>query len=218
MTVIFDLDNTLYEAKQYHYGGFERIADHLSREHSLVKQEVYERLKTIWKEKSSMYPHLFDDLLRTYGLEDDVKHLVRMFNNYDCELTPYSDTLPTINELRRRKYKLGIVTDGDPDRQKRKIESLGLLDLFDAIVYTKALEVSKSSTIPFSEVLTQLNADPEESYYVGDNPLIDFKGAKEAGLRTIRLLRGEFRNRPKNEHIDMEINGLEEIVEVVNNG
>ena len=43
-------------------------------------------------------------------------------------------------------------------------------------------------------MLGSLNVKGEEVVYVGDNPHVDFYGAKKAGMNTVRLQRGEFRN------------------------
>jgi len=61
-------------------------------------------------------------------------------------------------------------------------------------------------------VLNDLNISAEHSVYVGDNPHTDFRGAKEVGMATIRLRRGEFSNDDsKADSIDFEIDNHREI-------
>ena len=86
--------------------------------------------------------------------------------------------------------------------------------LFNQIIYTKKLNRPKPSVIPFKEMIKKLKTDPNQAYYIGDNPLIDFKGAKKAGLITIRIMKGELLKFSSNEFIDYEINSLKEIIEV----
>ena len=62
--------------------------------------------------------------------------------------------------------------------------------------------------------MKDLNINPEKSFYIADNPLVDFKGAKEAGFNTIRIKRGEFSHIPPNEDIDTEINSLNELLDI----
>jgi len=215
--IIFDLDNTLYDVEQYYSGGFKEIANYLSKKYGLSKQEIYKRLVNCWNEKTSMYSHLFDDLLDSFNLENELENVIKVFNDYDGELKPYSDVIPTLKELKERNYKLGIVTDGNVERQKRKIELLGFERFFDIIVFTKELNNPKPSEIPFQEVINKLEVSPQKSFYVGDNPLIDFEGAKKVGMKTVRLLKGEFKNIPKNKFIDYEIKEFKELLEFINN-
>lgn len=214
--IIFDLDNTLYDVEQYFLGVFDEIAGYLSKEYHISGQATYKNLVNLWKIKTSMYPHLFDDLLNSLGLENELENVIKIFNDYDGKLKPYPSVIPTLKELKKRNYKLGIITDGHVERQKRKINSLGLGGFFGVIVFTKELYNPKPSEIPFQEVINKLKITPQQSFYVGDNPLIDFEGAKKVGMKTVRVLRGEFKNIPRNEHIDYEIEEFKELLEVVN--
>jgi len=215
--IIFDLDNTLYDVEQYYLGAFKEIAKYLSKKYGLSKQEIYKRLVNRWREKTSMYPHLFNDLLDFFNLKNELENIIKIFNDYDGELKPYSDVIPTLNELKERNYKLGIITDGNVERQKRKIKLLGLDRFFDIIVFTKELDNPKPSEIPFQRAIDKLGVKSQECFFVGDNPLIDFEGAKKVGMKTVRLLKGEFKNIAKNEFIDYEIKEFKELLEVMNN-
>jgi putative hydrolase of the HAD superfamily len=216
--IIFDLDNTLYNVEQYCFGAFEEIAECLSKKHDLSKQESYKRVVKLWRGKTSMYSHLFDELLDLLDLGNELENVIEIFNNYDGELKPYPDVIPTLRELKKRNCKLGMITDGNVERQKRKIRLLGLEGFFDAIVFTKELDNPKPSEIPFQEAISELKTTPQKLFYVGDNPLIDFEGAKKVGMKTVRVLKGEFKNIPKNGYIDYEVKGIKELLEVVNHG
>jgi putative hydrolase of the HAD superfamily len=73
--------------------------------------------------------------------------------------------------------------------QRRKVHALGIESSFDAIVYSDDLgrEHWKPSTLPFQRILYSLNITPNESVYVGDNPLKDFIGARKMGMMTIQI-------------------------------
>lgn len=215
--IIFDLDNTLYDAEQYYFGAFKEITKYLSKKHNISKQEIYKRLVNLWREKTSMYSHLFDDLLDFFNLEIELENIIKIFNDYDGEFKPYPDVIQTLKELKNRNHKLGIITDGKVERQKRKIKSLGIDEFFDAVIFTKEFDNPKPSEIPFQEAINKLKVSPQKSFYVGDNPLIDFEGAKKIGMKTVRVLKGEFRDIPKNEYIDYEISELKELLKVINN-
>lgn len=213
--ILFDLDNTLYDARKYFIGAFTVISEYLSGKYSIYQEVIYNELVKLWEKKTSMHPHLFNDLLYLFNInENEVEILVKIFNEYDGKLEPYPDAILTLQELKRRYYKLGVVTDGNVDRQKRKMELLGFRHFFDVIIYAKEID-SKSSPHPYFKALEELKTKPSNTFYVADNPLIDFEGAKKAGMRTIRLLRGEFAKVPGDKYIDFEINRLDKLLEII---
>jgi len=212
---LFDLDNTLYDAQQYFLGAFTDVSKYISAKHDIPERAVYKALVKLWKEKTSMYPYLFNDLLELlYLSQDGISTLVRTFNEYAGKIEPYPDAIPTLHKLKETGVKLGIITDGNMERQKRKIELLGLTFLFDVIIYAEEM-ASKPSPISFLAALERLHIKATDACYIADNPLIDFKGAKEAGIKTTRILRGEFAEVPRTEYIDFEIKTLDQLLEIV---
>jgi len=212
--VLFDLDNTLYDGQQYFLGASNDISKYISAKYDLSQHEVYETLVELWRQKTSMHPYLFNDLLNLFHLDQDsLKSIVKIFNEHSRRIEPYPDVVPILRILKERDYKLGIITDGNIERQKRKIESLRLKSLFDVVIYSKEVE-SKPSPRPFLAALDKLRVKPSVAFYVADNPLIDFQGARRLGIRTIRILRGEFSRIPGNEYIDSEIEKLDELLEI----
>lgn len=216
--VLFDLDNTLYDVEQYFFGAFRMISEYLSKKYGVPRQNIYKKLVEIWKEKTSMYPRLFNDLLNFFKIDEkEVQNLLKLFNGYDGRIKPYPDTVPTLNALREKGYKLGLITDGNSERQERKIKLLNIQHFFNVITYTKEIE-PKPSPVSYLKTLKKLDVDPPNAFYVADNPLIDFEGAKKAGIKTIRILKGEFAKLLKNEYIDFEIRGLDEVLKLLGGG
>jgi putative hydrolase of the HAD superfamily len=211
-SAIFDLDNTLYDSAQYYSGAFSEVAEYLAGKYTQSRKNIYEKLMRNWRENTSMYPHLFNDLLNELGIENEVKNIVEIFNNYNGTLELYPGTYSALEELKSRGFKLGIITDGTVHRQKRKIKSLEINSLFDSMVFTKELGHSKLTEVPFRKALDELKVFPEDSIYVGDNPHLDFKGAKAMGVKTVRILQGEFRHVPKDKYIDHEISKITELI------
>lgn len=212
---LFDLDNTLYDAQQYFLGAFDDISQYLSTKYNMPKREIFQTTAELWRQKTSMYPYFFNDLLDLFHFDrGNLQGIIDIFNGYTGWIEPHPDVIPTLQALRERSYRLGIITDGNVERQKRKIGSLKLEPFFDVIIYTKEIQ-SKPSPTPFLIALAKLKVKAPDAFYIADNPLIDFKGAKEAGMKTIRILRGEFTKIPRNEYIDFEIEKLDELLRIV---
>jgi len=213
--ILFDLDNTLFDVEQYFSGAFLQISMFLSTKYKISKNKIFRILMEIWKKHTSMYPYLFNDLLDILDLKENVNEIVRMFNSFTGELQPYEDVIPTLSVLKNMNFKLGIITDGNVERQKRKIELLKLQMYFNSIIFTYEISNPKPSIIPYQSAVKRLKLIPKKSYYIGDNPYIDFEGAKKIGLITIRIKKGEFASVPTNSNIDIEINSISDLLKII---
>ncbi|MCD6411555.1 MAG: HAD family hydrolase [Thermoplasmata archaeon] len=216
VAIIFDLDNTLYDAEQYFRQAFQNISEYLSKKYpENPRRKIYNVLFSLWRKKTSMYPKLFDEALEILGIKEPVDSLIWVFDNCQIKLTPYRDAICILKKLKRDDHKLGLLTDGKINRQNRKIDSLGIREFFDAIVVCEETGFRKPSPVPYRYILNKLGISPHLSIYVGDNPLIDFEGAKKAGMHTVRILRGEFRTYKSNSFVDWEIDKFKELIGVI---
>jgi putative hydrolase of the HAD superfamily len=86
-------------------------------------------------------------------------------------------------------YRLGVITDGLPAIQARKVRALELERVMDKILYTWDYGADKEKPDPFSFslMLEYFHADPESVLVVGDNPDKDCKGAHGAGIRCAQV-------------------------------
>ena len=77
--------------------------------------------------------------------------------------------------------KLGIVTNGDHDLQMNKLRLLHFDGFVDEIVISGDVGVQKPDTKPFEVMSEKLGIPPSQLLYVGDNPLNDVEGSRNAG-------------------------------------
>ena len=213
--VLFDLDNTLFDVKQYMTGAFADVAAHLEAEYGVNGEQVHADLMKVWRTNTSMYPHLFDDIVAECSIDADIEQIVAIFNDHEPALEPYEGVHEVINDLRQTGHTLGIITDGTADRQRRKLEALGLRQMFEIVVLTAELDEQKPSQLPYDEAARRLNRPGDRCIYVGDNPEVDFAGAKKAEMGTIRVCQGEFRNLPSGPDVDMSIDDISELSKVI---
>ena len=212
--IFFDLDNTLYDSEIYYTRAFKSISEFLQKEFKVEQESSFDFLYSNWKKTTSMYNQMFDDVIDKFDLEISTFDLVKIFNEqevYESDL--FSDTIPVLQKL-SNKFKLGIITDGDVSRQKRKLRNCKLHDFANFVIYTKEIE-PKPSPKPFQHALNQLSSSTVRPFYVADNPKIDFKGAKQLNFSTIRIIRGEFKNIDSDEYVDYSIEKLYEIEKII---
>ena len=212
--IFFDLDNTLYDSEIYYDRAFKSISEFLEKEFKVEQESSFDFLYSNWKKTTSMYNQMFDDVIDKFDFEISTSDLVKIFNEqevYESDL--FSDTIPVLQKL-SNKFKLGIITDGDVSRQKRKLRNCKLHDFANFVIYTKEIE-PKPSPKPFQHALNQLSSSTVRPFYVADNPKIDFKGAKQLNFSTIRIIRGEFKNIDSDEYVDYSIEKLYEIEKII---
>lgn len=101
----------------------------------------------------------------------------------------FPDTLSTVAEIRRRGYRLGIVTNrlwgGKPFHED--LRSIGLLDYFDLphIAISGDLGLRKPNPRIFEYALDALGASPRETAMIGDSLSADILGAQPLGIYAV---------------------------------
>lgn len=213
---IFDLDYVFYNEDLYYFAVFERMCSflHLNSEDLDLMKKIYKKVKL--KSKDILGDILKSLELYTPELQEE------FFEFYKTTYKPlplYEDAEETIYALKTRNYKLGIVTNGTVEAQKSKIKCLGIEKIFDKILYAREFgkDFEKPHIKPFIEICKRFGIRPNESVYIGDNPLTDFKGAKELGFITVRILRGPYKEILSPRGLNLEVNNLTELLKLESN-
>jgi FMN phosphatase YigB (HAD superfamily) len=98
----------------------------------------------------------------------------------------YPDTLEVLSVLRRRGFRTGIVSNNAfPIILESYLASHGQRHLFDVVIVSGNVGYVKPGKSIFRETLRQLNAQADETLFIGDDPEADIKGAKAVGMRTV---------------------------------
>jgi len=118
--------------------------------------------------------------------------------------------IPVIKEL-SRKYQLGVVSNGFTDVQYRKLEAMGLRDLFVCVVLSEEIGIRKPDPRIFLRAALLLHRQPQECLYVGDSYANDVIGAKNAGMRACWLNRAEVKMPDEKTKPDFVIGKFEEL-------
>jgi putative hydrolase of the HAD superfamily len=121
----------------------------------------------------------------------------------------YEDTNPAL-ALLSKSYSLGLLTNGAPDLQRRKIEGAGIRGFFDQVLVSGDIGIGKPDRRIFEMILTRLNAGPETSLMIGNSLITDVQGAQGAGMRAAWLNRS---GKARDDSIipDWELSGLNEL-------
>ena len=93
--------------------------------------------------------------------------------------------LRAIEKFRRNGFKIGLVTNGKTPFQERNFKALGFSELFDCVVVSESVGLRKPDKAIFELACHKMNVDAGSSVFIGDNPVADKEGAKNAGMATI---------------------------------
>ncbi len=187
--VVFDLDDTLYSSKDFYY----KVYGCIQSMYNINKEDVLNFLIKHYKNKT-------------------IKNLINNILKCDVKLDLIKHARDLLECLKNKQYKVGLITNGIPSIQKIKLKKLGIYDIFDSIVYAVELKAMKPSHIPYLKSIEELNVLPSESFYIGDDPNIDFCGARRIGMHTIRIKYGVYKNSPSNKCVDYEINSYKALL------
>jgi putative hydrolase of the HAD superfamily len=105
---------------------------------------------------------------------------VRLENMY---LLPGAQS--TLDLLFSRGYRLGLLTNGDGETQRYKIERFGLAKYFERILIEGEIGFGKPDARMYWLALSALGLKPEQTYMVGDNLSWDVEAPQQMGIKTI---------------------------------
>jgi putative hydrolase of the HAD superfamily len=148
---------------------------------------------------------------RELGIEAPSDVLMRVA---DCRISfnPYPESEPVLRALRGMGRKLYVVSNWDI-RLVRVLDDLGWTPFFEGIVVSAILGVEKPAPDIFEEALRLAGVDPEKALHVGNDPVTDVRGAREAGIDTVFVAREREFEDPGATFVIPDLTGLPEILE-----
>ena len=88
------------------------------------------------------------------------------------------------------RYRLGLVTNGTAETQRRKLEKLGLESAFDPVVISEEVGFKKPDERIFRVALDRLGSPAHRVAFVGDDPVADIAGAQALGMVAVQVGKG----------------------------
>lgn len=136
-SVIFDLDNTIYDEHAFLFDGYRRVVRYVALLAGLDSQEGYEFLRRTYLTEGRV--GLFDKFILQFGLKYPVtrdRMLDQLRELSGVRLSCFS----YCQEFFPRVSKVFVITNGNLSQQKAKCQSLGLLSLNKDLVIVYAAE------------------------------------------------------------------------------
>jgi HAD superfamily hydrolase (TIGR01509 family) len=114
-----------------------------------------------------------------------------------------------------RRFKVGAVSNGLPDVQYRKLETLGLRDVFAYIVLSEEIGIRKPDPEIFRRAADLLGVPRSACLYIGDSYDSDIVGAKAAGMSTCWFCRDALYPENAIVHTDYAVSSLEKLQRIL---
>ena len=181
--LIFDLDDTLYRESDFVMSGYRAVARHVADNYGCDFECVFSTMMKTFETKGR---RAVLSVLREKFLDASVAldALVWVYRRHNPSIRLYPGYLGLLKEF-AGNYRMGIITDGLPEVQERKVRALGLESIMNRIICTweYGAEKEKPHPLSFSLMLDSLDAKPDSALFIGDNPEKDCRGAHQAGMK-----------------------------------
>ena len=195
--LIFDLDNTLYDfsiiweksnKQVYEYLKYDRIASYeeFFKNYKAINNMLVDgvlkgniKLREIRNKRLKITLEKFGIILT----EEDCKfYYEKQFKFILESIKPNKEVNQWIKRL-NKKYKMIILTNGKSCEQRRKIEKLGLDNMFKLYISGET-HISKPKAEAFINVLEKENIVASETMMIGDSLHYDINPANKLGMKT----------------------------------
>jgi len=216
--VLFDLDNTLIDFINIKIKCIKDAINAIRNKGlNLSEEDAFSEIILIYTNINFEYSEVFQDFLKKVLGRIDYKLLSVAIVAYRKTranyVKPFNNVKKTLEELRKKGLKLGIITDAPKIKAWIRIASMELEDYFDFVIAFEDTNEKKPSMLPFKKALNELKISPEQVLFVGDNPERDIKGAKKAGMKTALAKYGQFLD--GEETADYELTDIKDLIKII---
>ncbi len=214
--IYFDLDNTLIDRTGAAYDIYcDIVSDCLPHfaKHSAEYEAAVQRLM-IWDEYGSIEKtHVFSRFCKVYQLDESLveslsNRWAEQFGEYARSFSKSEEILEKLSE----KYRLGLLTNGYPHMQRKKLEKSGLEKYFEVVIVSGEYGMHKPDVRIFQHACEMMRLSPEEIIFVGDTFAADVLGALRCGMKPVWIHSDSLM---RTEMDVLRIHKIEELIELL---
>jgi HAD superfamily hydrolase (TIGR01509 family) len=201
-TLLFDWDGTVVDSAQL---GLKALEQSFAALGVSFDKELY----------AQVYSPNWYSVYEALGLpkEQWLKADELWIHNYGEQTAqPVAGAQQTINELKRKGYRLGVVSSGTECRVLREVSELGLASVFEIVICNEQMTNKKPHPEGLETALRSLGCKCEHTAYVGDSPE-DIEMGRRAKMFTVGV-RSDYPTSWKLEsrQPDILLNSLDELL------
>jgi len=219
--ILFDLDNTLIDfMKMKKKSTDAALSAMIKAGLNIDKKGGWQLLEKLFRKHGIEYQQIFNEFLtETLGYVD-LKILAAAVVEYrrikGDLLQPYTNVKPVLKKLKKKGYKLGIVTDAPKFQAWTRLYEMKLEKYFDVVVALDDSGSLKHTGLPFERAIDMLNVKSGEIVMVGDWISRDIIPANKLGIKTVLAKYGQsWQAKMENFQADYEINDISELLKIL---
>lgn len=196
--IFFDLDRTLWDFDRNSREALSEIFlnkklnlrgvpsfDEFIENYKQINEHYWNLYRLGKLQKEELRYIRFHETLKSFKVNDE-KLSVEIGEEY-INLSPrktnlFPHTINVLEYLKSKNYILHIITNGFSEVQDVKLTESRLMPYFDEIITSEMAGVKKPDPKIFKIALDNSNAIAKESLMIGDEPIIDVKGALDVGM------------------------------------
>ena len=163
-----------------------------------------------------------DHLLPDYDPElisANAGRLTRLWRDHDGRRVPRPDVKSTLIELDRRGYTMGIIANTITETEIPDwMCQAGVADCFTTVILSSKVRLRKPDPAIYRLAARCIGSEVEHCAYVGDNPVRDVEGTRDAGFAMmIRIDEPDTIKKEPQEiklHPDYTINNISDLLDI----
>lgn len=191
---------------------YPRISSALGLSGLLEYRKAFMRSDEIYRiDLSLMRREMLAQLARdfNYDVEPMVEEGFDLFYRLRHDVSFYDDVFPVLDQL-KPQYRLGSISNGNASAGLTPLN-----DYFDFFVNAADVMARKPDVRIFIHFCEQLNITPEQCLYVGDDPVYDVVGARDAGMQTVWVNRENMSWPEELQPSEAEISDLYQLLDLI---
>ena len=177
-------------------------------------QLEYTWLRSLMKKHKNFWEITEDSLdhtMETFKIKKDLRN--ELLDLYK-KLSPYPEVKECLNELKEKKIKIAILSNGTPDLLKKLVESNNIQNYFDDIFSIESVGIYKPDSRVYEMPIKKYDCKPENICFMSSNTW-DISGGGVFGYNAVWVNRlnkvfDKLSYKPKN-----VINNLEELLKII---
>lgn len=182
-SIIFDLDDTLYNEIDYLKSGFSSVAANISNKKKIQKESIEKFLIQAYFQRLNP----FKEMIKRFNLDYSIGYYLDIYRTHVPNIQLSNAVSLMLKKLFDQKFNLGLLTDGRSIQQRNKVKSLKLEKYFKHIIISEefgSMKPEEKNYLYFSKIAF---SESKTFYFIGDNIYKDFFTPNRLGWTTICL-------------------------------
>ena len=215
-SVVFDAYGTLFDVNSAAEKCKDKIGDRWEEFANFWRttQLEYTWLRSLMKRHRNFWEITEDSLdksMKMFNIDKSMRN--ELLNLYKI-LSPYPEVKQVLNNLKKRKFKLAILSNGTPALLRELVTSNGLNNFFDDLFSIEEVRVYKPHSKVYEIPVKKYDLKADEIFFLSANTW-DVSGGGNFGYNSIWVNRNKsvfdiLDYKPKN-----EINNLSQLLDIV---